>query len=192
MILNKIREKTFVYHDDFTGWANKILTSQADKEHYKDVLKTFYGFYLPLEQKFESLEDWKNQDFDMVKRRKTPLLIQDMKSMEMTDEEISQIEMCENLPTINNMPEALGCLYVVEGATLGGQIVSNKLKETLGLTANTGSAFFNSYKENVRPMWKEFSDFITKYSEENKIEEPIVEASDQTYHKFNEWLAKLR
>ena len=192
MILTKIREKTFVYHDDFTGWANKILTSQADKEHYKDVLKTFYGFYLPLEKKLESLEDWKDQDFDLTKRRKTQMLLQDMKSMNMTDEEISQIEMCDKLPTIDNLPQALGCLYVVEGATLGGQIVSGKLKETLGLTADTGSSFFNSYRENLRPMWKEFSDFITRYSQETKIEEPIVEASDETYHKFNDWLAKLR
>lgn len=192
MILNKIREKTFVYHDDFTGWANKILNDQADKEHYKEVLKTFYGFYEPLEKKLESLPEWKDYDFDMTKRRKTQFLVEDMKSMGISDEEINAIELCNNLPTVNNMNQALGCIYVLEGATLGGQIVSRKLQESLGIQVDTGSAFFNSYRQNLRPMWKEFSDFITKYSEEHDSDAEIVNASDETYHRFNEWLSKLR
>lgn len=192
MILTKIREKTLGYHDDFTGWANKILSGTADKEHYKDVLKTFYGFYYPLEQKLESLPDWKNYDFDITKRRKAPMLMEDMKTLGITDEEINEIKMCENLPTMGNLGQALGTMYVVEGATLGGQIVANKLNETLGYNAGNGASFFNSYRENLRPMWKEFSDFINNYSEENGISDPIVDASDETYHRFNEWLAKLR
>ncbi len=192
MILNKIREKTFVYHDDFTGWANKILTGTADNEHYKDVLKTFYGFYYPFEQKLESLSEWKEYDFDLVKRRKSQMIVEDMKNLGISDDEIKEIKMCENLPQMNNIAQALGCMYVVEGATLGGQIVANKINEVLGISVDKGASFFGSYKENLRPMWKEFSDFINKYSDDTNITDPIVDASDETYHRFNEWLVKLR
>lgn len=192
MILNKIREKTFVYHDDFTGWANKILTGTADKEHYKDVLKTFYGFYYPFEQKLENVEEWKNHDFDLKRRRKSQMLIEDMKKLGISDDEIKDIKMCEKLPKMDNLADALGCMYVVEGATLGGQIVANKINEVLGFDGDNGASFFSSYKENLRPMWKEFSDFINKYSDDTNITDPIVDASDETYHRFNDWLAKLR
>lgn len=192
MILNKIRERTLKYHDDFTGWANRILNGTADKEHYKDVLKVFYGFYKPFEQKLESLEDWKNYDFDLHKRRKSELLVNDMKSLGVTDEEINNLPMNDNLPQMNNLGQALGAMYVIEGATLGGQIVASKINDALGYDADNGVAFFNSYRQDLRPMWKEFSDFINKYSEDNNITDPIVDASDETYHRFNEWLSVLR
>lgn len=192
MILNKIREKTLGYHDDFTGWANKILTGTADKEHYVHVLKTFYGFYAPFEQKLESIQEWKDYDFDLTKRRKAQMLVEDMKALGISEDEIKEIPMNSNLPQMNNLGQALGAMYVIEGATLGGQIIANKINEGLGYSVGNGASFFNSYRDNVRPMWKEFSDFINKYSDDTNITDPIVDASDETYHRFNEWLSVLR
>ncbi len=195
MILTKIREKTMVYHDDFTGWANKILDGTANHDEYKNVLKRFYGFYQPLENKISSLEDWATNDFNLKNRDKSAFLLEDMKYLNISDQEIAALEVCEQsqLPDISNMAQALGCMYVLEGATLGGQIVSKKLNEIFGFEQGKGSSFFNSYGTNVRPMWKEFGDFINNYSEKNKDDDnEIVNSSDQTYHKFNNWLAVLR
>ncbi len=192
MILTKIREKTMGFHDGFTSWANNIFDGTITLEQYKNVLKTFYGFYQPFEQKIEAPEEWKNIDFNIEGRRKAFLAIKDLKALGASDEEISNIEICNDLPEIKNVAQALGCMYVLEGATLGGQLTANKLKEIFNFTPETGTAFFSSYVEEVRPMWKSFGDLINKYSEENKIEEPIVNASHETYFKLNDWLSRIK
>jgi heme oxygenase len=192
MILTKIREKTMENHDDFTSWANKILNGTITPDEYKYVLKTFYGFYYPLEQKITGLQEWQSMDFNIENRRKAPFLLKDMKSMGISDAEISDIPMCDDLPEINNLSQALGCMYVVERATLGGQIVAKKLNDIFGFDQEKGAAFFNSYGQEVRPMWKSFGDLINNYAADNNIEEPIVQSSHDTYFKFNNWLARLK
>jgi heme oxygenase len=192
MILTKIREKTMEYHDDFTSWANNILNGTISPDEYKYVLKTFYGFYYPLEQKITALPEWQSMDFNIENRRKAPFLLKDMKSMGISDPEIARIEMCGDLPEINNLAQALGCMYVVEGATLGGQIVAKKLNEIFAFDQEKGAAFFNSYGPEVRPMWKSFGDLINNYSAEKQIEDPIVNAAHETYFKFNTWLSRLK
>jgi heme oxygenase len=46
-----------------------------------------------------------------------------------------------DLPDIEDWPRMLGCLYVLEGATLGGQIISRHLQRTLHIDAINGAAF---------------------------------------------------
>src|SRR5205809_1001335 len=123
MILTKIREKTLEYHDDFTSWANNIFNGTITLDGYKYVLKTFYGFYSTLEQKIGELENWDSADLNFEKRKKVQLLIKDMKALGITDQEINEITLCNDLPQLNNLPQVLGCLYVIEGATLGGQLI---------------------------------------------------------------------
>ncbi|MEK7434243.1 MAG: biliverdin-producing heme oxygenase [Cyanobacteriota bacterium] len=190
MIIQKIREKTLQYHDEFTGWAFKIFNGTISIEEYKNALKVFYGFYKPVEEKMNVGND-KDFTLDMLKRIKLNLLINDMKNLGITQEEIDKIECCTDLPEMNNQAQLLGCMYVIEGATLGGQLVGGKLEEFLKLDGK-GSEFFFSYKENTRPFWKEFMDYINEYSEKTSIEDPIIDSSHEMYMKFNKWLAKLK
>lgn len=192
MILAKIREKTLNFHDDFTSWAANILNGTISLEQYKFVLKTFYGFYYPLEEKIYSLEDVNNLELSLEKRRKTRLLVKDMKALGITETEIDSIPLCEKLPTLNSAAQALGCMYVVEGATLGGQIIAKKLYEIFDIKQDNGCAFFNSYNEELRPLWTEFCDVLNKYADYTQIEEPIVESSINTYHSFNDWLFQIK
>ncbi|MFN8673920.1 MAG: biliverdin-producing heme oxygenase [Candidatus Sericytochromatia bacterium] len=188
MIIQKIREKTLQFHDEFTGWAFKIMNGTVSEDEYKKALKIFYGFYKPLEEKILLVD---GVDLDLAKRIKVELLIKDMKDLGVTEEEIGQITLCNDLPEIENQAKLLGCMYVIEGATLGGQLVGGKLDEFLRLNGN-GSRFFYSYKENVRPFWKEFMDYINEYSAKTGIEDEIVESSFNTYMKFNKWLLQLK
>lgn len=55
----------------------------------------------------------------------------------------------------------IGTLYAIEGATLGGQVISRHLQTTLGLTASTGARFFNGYGDTLSTQqhWQEFCQF---------------------------------
>ena len=48
----------------------------------------------------------------------------------------------DDLPDLQGVQEALGCLYVVEGSTLGGQVIARHLRQTLGVDPRCGGSFF--------------------------------------------------
>ena len=60
------------------------------------------------------------------------------------------------LPPFETRHHALGALYVVEGAALGGQIVARHLFARHGLTAERGASFFANGGDPVGPRWKAF------------------------------------
>jgi heme oxygenase len=53
-----------------------------------------------------------------------------------------------NLPVINSLGRLVGALYVLEGSTLGGQLISRQLNQHLGLTLNTGARFLRLWRTN--------------------------------------------
>ncbi|WP_435524354.1 hypothetical protein [Chryseobacterium indoltheticum] len=48
---------------------------------------------------------------------------------------------------------ALRAMYVVEGSTLGGNVIAKQLSKTEGFD-NVTFNFFGCYQENTGPMWK--------------------------------------
>jgi heme oxygenase len=47
-------------------------------------------------------------------------------------------------------------LYVLEGSTLGGQILTRQIHDQLGFTPEYGCQFFSRYGPRVYEMWKTF------------------------------------
>ncbi len=84
------------------------------------------------------------------------------------------------------MPEALGCLYVLEGATLGGQVIVRRLRD-LPREALL-SAFFTSYGQDVGAMWQAYREFLTGYAEGRDEDDVIVESACATFATIGAWL----
>jgi heme oxygenase len=59
------------------------------------------------------------------------------------------------LPTSGH---GFGCLYVLEGSALGGQVISKRVKQALGLGPATGGAYFHGLGRQTASHW---SDFLT-------------------------------
>jgi heme oxygenase len=62
-----------------------------------------------------------------------------------TTETIARLPQCQTLPVIDSGPTCLGVLYVLEGATLGGQILRREIASRLRLDADNGAAFLDVY-----------------------------------------------
>ena len=65
-------------------------------------------------------------------------------------------------PDIKNQGDLVGMLYVIEGSTLGGQLISKHLTKNLGITPETGGRFFGGYGENTSVLWLDFLNFAAK------------------------------
>ncbi len=61
---------------------------------------------------------------------------------------------CSRILSLPDLAQALGCLYVLEGATLGGQVLSRRSAEPFGFTRAHGCAFFHRYGDQVGPLWQ--------------------------------------
>jgi len=110
---------------------------------YLHVLKLFFGFYSPIEAQIASISGIDAVDFEV--RRKIPLLRADLSALGMQNSEIAAIPHCANLPRLDELSRAFGYLYVAEGSTLGGQVISKHVGNLLGIGIGMGAAFFNGY-----------------------------------------------
>ena len=78
-------------------------------------------------------------------------------------------------------------MYVLEGATLGGQIISRHLQTQLGINEKSGCAFFGSYGQEVGPLWKSFIAVLSKYPKTQAQNEKIVQSACRTFQSFQDW-----
>lgn len=189
MILEKIKTATSVNHilleqsQVLLPISNKNLT----RENYRTILTKFYGFFYPLEKLVNQFDQIQLYLPDYTTRRKAGLLKNDLLTIEGIE---IYIDFCEDLPQVANVSQAFGCLYVMEGSTLGGKIIAKQLKEQLGLDDKNGASFFNGYKEETGPKWKAFQQALLAVSAASESDDLIISAANDTFNKFEKWMRK--
>lgn len=181
MILAKLKESTRAQHEGVENTVD-IMSQMFTLENYKTLLSKFYRFYAGLEAELEKF-DWSETGYDFEARRKLPKLVKDLENLGITANE--NLSKWDELPDIDTYAKAFGSIYVIEGATLGGQIIKRHLKEHLGLTPENGGMFFNGYGERTGPMWKEFGQIITAFSADGSDDELIIESAKATFDSIN-------
>jgi len=85
------------------------------------------------------------------------------------------------------LPAALGTLYVTEGATLGGQLISRQLERHLGLCDGRGYAFFQSYGSGIGVMWRRFLAELRRH-DTPEMRPAIIAGAIDTFATFEHWL----
>jgi heme oxygenase len=158
---------------------------------YRDLLERFYGFYVPVEDRLATLWNALTPGFDYQPRRKAHLLRHDLFALGLSGQDIEALTLCVALPALDGSAQALGCAYVLEGATLGGQVIGRHLERVHGIDGHNGGAFFHSYGPHVGRMWREFGDALTAYSAHHAEEqEAIVAAAGDTFVRLEAWLCR--
>jgi heme oxygenase len=153
----------------------------ASLEAYKAHLLKSWTFYRPLEVNLAAL-DWAAVGIDFDSRRKTPLLEEDMSFLGIPH---SPTEERKQPLARTNLDFALGCLYVLEGATLGGQIISRHLAK-LDIGPENGGRFFTGYGAKTGEMWKSFQTSATSYCVTDDQIGEAVNGAQSTFRKFRE------
>ena len=183
MILAKLKEATGEQHKDLENTVN-VMDQMFSPEDYKKLLCKFYRFYSAIEPEIDRL-DLAAAGYEFNERRKLPKLEADLKSLNVF-EEAKALPRWEGLPALENNAQAFGSLYVMEGATLGGQIINRHLKEHLGISPENGGAFFNGYGERTGPMWKEFVRITTAFAGDGTSDDVIVKNARDTFDSFRD------
>ena len=160
-----------------------ILKSLRNMTDYVNLLNRLHGFYAPVESLICRHLDSANFP-DIGRRRRSDYLLWDIGETGLV---APQPRVCPELPRIDSYQRALGALYVLEGSTLGGQIIAGRISKEL--QTEKSLSFFGAYGAETRRMWQSFKDFINRpfhfiYRSE------IIGAAKDTFITFSNWIDK--
>ena len=159
-------------------------------EDYVSVLKTFLGFFEPIERELASITTWHLAGFDIERRLRSHLLRADLLALGVSDNEIARIPPCVDLPCLSTVDQGFGCLYVLEGSTLGGQVISRQVQSRIATSAETGGKFFHGYGNQTGLMWREFCSALREHSDTSQNRSAIITAAEDTFEKMESWMRK--
>ena len=77
---------------------------------------------------------------------------------------------------------------MIEGATLGGQIITRHLQANLELTPLTGAAFFDGYGARTGGQRKAFCAMLRANAGESVRQDDILTSANQTFETLGQWL----
>jgi heme oxygenase len=152
---------------------------------YKAYLLNSWIFHASLEAELDLL-DWSALGIDFVSRRKTPLLEQDLRILGVPRPSLEQRPYRR---ARTDLSFALGCLYVLEGATLGGRVISRHLA-TLGIGPANGGLFFNGYGARTGEMWQSFQLKAAEYCVTDAQIEVAVQGATWTFGQFRDSMGR--
>lgn len=144
-----LRQETDAAHRQLDG-ALGLMDETLDQAAYLAILTRLYGFWRTWQPQASALMD---DDAFTVPRRRVALLAADLSALGLSAAEIESLPVCPPLP-LRTEREALGSFYVLEGATLGGQVIRRHVERKLGLAAS-GCAYFSGYGPRTGEMWRD-------------------------------------
>jgi heme oxygenase len=179
MLSIQLKEQTKENHQILEKKLIQKMRAMHNKKNYLDLLTIFYSYFGGLEKLINNhLIISKVPDYAI--RRKADQLTDDIASL---GGQLPAVAATQFLPKITSHEEALGALYVMEGSTLGGKIISQMISKQLGL--DEALSFFKSYGENTMMMWERFQ--LVLNQSENFPGLAIISSANDTFGKFSEW-----
>lgn len=165
-----------------------VFRSSLDLDAYRTLLEAFYGYYSPLEQRLDAANVRTQPSLGFAPLWRAPLLERDLIALETAPERLATLPRCVHLPTITIPAEMAGCFYVIEGASLGGRVISGWLERRLGIGRHNGGSFFFGEGPRTLARWHAVLDWIEQLALDEESTETIVESACDTFRTIARWL----
>lgn len=157
-----------------------FFSDSFDHAAYRRLVEAYYGFHAPLELRLSGYQG--------SERHKAPALCQDLLALGASAAQIDALPLCERLPSITDQASALGVMYVLEGSTLGGQVLKRAMAERLGVDTNTGGAFLDVYGSVTGSRWRSFLQRLEQAPHSADGQARSVACAVATFQCFERWL----
>ena len=182
----RLRMVTQTDHDRLESLMES-LDFAVTLENYKSLLLLLLGFHRPLDALLLAL-DWSETGLNLKQRCKSHLLIADLTQLGVDSNAITRAQNCTRLPSARTIPEAVGVLYVLEGSTLGGQLVSRRVKSELGISEASGGSFFFAYGGRTGEMWRGFIEVLERHGRDPAASHLVESSALQTFQLLSAWI----
>ena len=176
----QLRRATAALHVEI---ERKLDLTALSIDRYRLILKAFYGFHAPLEARMAV--NAPAPGFTWPAR--AALVERDLLAVGVPASAIAQLPRCENLPALARRGQLAGCLYVVEGACLGGQIIARGLQQRLEIGPETGAAFFAGEGSGTAARWSRVVAWIDGVVRDGAPPQEVVDSACATFRALINW-----
>jgi heme oxygenase len=164
-----------------------LLEPPLSIHRYRQVLEKFYGFYAPVEIRLARLAAAGPQ-IGFPLRARAGLIESDLVALGLSERELTELPWCAELPRLSCPEHLAGCLYVLEGACLGGQVVARALQRQLGVAKGSGASFFVGDADGTAARWLLVVTWLEGLVRVGDRTEQIVASARETFLTLARWL----
>lgn len=160
-----------------------LLSHAHDRQRIVALLERFHGFHAVWEAAIR--QRTKFAAFH-APRGRLPHLRRDLSALGRTSAEVRALEVCgpaEDL--VRDEATALGSLYVMEGSTLGGQLIGRAFADAAWLPRG-GLTYFDPYGRRTGEMWRGFKGWL---DDQPADQARAAEGARATFALLHGWLA---
>ena len=162
-----------------------VITSLA---LYRACLGSFYRLYLPLEALLMTFPEWNDLGIELPKLAHSPRLARDLQALGVMPLQLQSAPPL-SLPVLPNFSNALGALYVLEGSTLGSQIILRHLQQVLGPEMAGADSFFCGHGAQTGAMWQAFRTSLDGYGEQHPTHSrDVIQGAKATFLSLAGWM----
>lgn len=165
-----------------------VTGSGLDRDSYWRLLQMFYRYYRALEDELlqhvpQAREPTPSSEYGY--RPRPPLLQADLEDL--GDSSMGSTSFPDPpLPPLRDLRQALGVLYVIEGATRGGRVIAPRLSRSLGAGPEWAGRFFSLDVDDANEMhWTAFCTFLRRTAPgadaAPEHHEAMIDAAQQTF-----------
>ena len=184
----QLRNQTASLHrqtERLLGLPGSIRT----RDDYVAWLGRFFGLYAPLEQMLTKFAEWGTIGPALPLRSHSACIASDLASLKVELGRVQQISSAA-LPDLPTFPHALGALYVLEGATLGGRLILSDIEARLDAPIAGATQFFGGRGEQVGPIWQCFRERLNNFGNEHpKLSADVVVGAERVFRTMLAWFA---
>ena len=123
----RLKRETTAVHQHLEAQLG-LLNPGLDVHRYLRALEAFYGFYVPVEAAVRRRAAVESP-LGFPLRARAELIERDLLALGQSRANITALPLCSDRPDLSSVEDLAGCLYVLEGACLGGQVLSPVLHQ---------------------------------------------------------------
>jgi heme oxygenase len=158
MLQEILKAATKDHHDELESlmFVNEIMNKTLTLQQYKTLLATNYIVHSAVEPELHAALDRETKNrLRIENRNKVDALAKDVQDMGMDKAALDAVEISFSIPAHQSKAAALGAMYVLEGATLGGHVINKKLKANPAFE-NLELHYYGVYGKELMPNWLGF------------------------------------
>jgi heme oxygenase len=182
MITERLKAETADHHKatEAVSFGDRIMNGSLTLEEYGVLIEKNYILHAVLEAALEE-SNLIPEELGFAARAKTASLIADMTLLGRSLPALPASTM-----RFQTSAEALGAMYVLEGATLGGAYIYKALQRNPVVAPLGKFNYYSVYGDLIGPNWKSFQEALIKHVQTKELEDLAIESAKQAFDFFRD------
>ena len=188
--LTRLREATKDLHEllHVHPLLSDLTSLELTLSKYRRILEAFLGFYRTLEPQLVTAACDLGCAAMYSREIRVDWLLSDLQSLGVSSEYIVSLPTLAAGIEMQSRCQLAGCLYVIEGSSLGGSVVTRHLAQNQNLQGLDASKFFASYGDLTTSKWRRVTQFMETECPTPENCRQAVAVARRTFVTLDSWL----